>query len=75
MLRQGDVIFVPPIGQTLGVAGFVHRPGIYETLEALPVAEVIGLAGGTHAVHLYAACPDRTHDRWTRSRHDRRLAR
>ena len=29
-LRQGDVIFVPPIGPTISVAGEVHRPAIYE---------------------------------------------
>ncbi len=30
-LQPGDVIFVPPIGNTIGVSGAVKRPAIYET--------------------------------------------
>ncbi len=29
-LQPGDVIFIPPIGKTIGVAGEVRRPAIYE---------------------------------------------
>jgi polysaccharide export outer membrane protein len=29
-LQSGDVIFVPPIGPTVGVGGYVKRPAIYE---------------------------------------------
>src|SRR6185312_12179023 len=29
-LLQGDVVFVPPIGPTVGVDGEVQRPAIYE---------------------------------------------
>ncbi len=45
-LRHGDVIFVPPIGTTVGVAGEVTRPAIYELKTERTVADVIALAGG-----------------------------
>jgi polysaccharide biosynthesis/export protein len=32
-LLPGDVIFIPPVGITVGVAGEVHRPAIYEVQE------------------------------------------
>ena len=46
LLRPGDVVFVPAIGQTIGVAGYVQRPGIYEVASSSNVAQVIDLAGG-----------------------------
>jgi protein involved in polysaccharide export with SLBB domain len=45
-LRHGDVIFVPPIGTTVGIAGEVTRPAIYELKSERTVADVIALAGG-----------------------------
>lgn len=45
-LRHGDIIFVPPIGTTVGVAGEVTRPAIYELKTERTVADVIALAGG-----------------------------
>ena len=45
-LQSGDVIFVPPIGKTVGVSGAVRRPAIYEVKEKSTVADVIRLAGG-----------------------------
>jgi polysaccharide export outer membrane protein len=45
-LRQGDLIFVPPIGPTVGVAGEVLRPAIYEIGSKLTVSHVLKLAGG-----------------------------
>lgn len=45
-LRQGDVIFVPPIGPTVGVAGEVNRPAIYEIKGERTVSEIIAMAGG-----------------------------
>ncbi len=45
-LQPGDVIFVPPIGDTIGVSGAVKRPAIYETKGKTTVSEVIDLAGG-----------------------------
>ena len=45
-LQSGDVIFVPPIGNTVAVAGAVKRPAIYEYRGAADVADAIMLAGG-----------------------------
>jgi polysaccharide export outer membrane protein len=45
-VESGDVIFVPPIGRTVGVEGEVGRPAIYELKDETSVGQVIGLAGG-----------------------------
>src|SRR5262245_16865598 len=45
-VESGDVIFVPPIGRTVGVEGEVGRPAIYELKDETTVGQVIGLAGG-----------------------------
>ena len=45
-LRPGDVIFVPPIGPTIGVAGEVRRPAIYELNQERTLSQVLALAGG-----------------------------
>jgi polysaccharide export outer membrane protein len=45
-LRQGDIVFVPPIGNTVGVAGEVHRPAIYEIKDEARVDQILTLAGG-----------------------------
>lgn len=45
-LLQGDVIFIPPVGSTVGVAGEVRRPAIYEVKNESTVADLIDLAGG-----------------------------
>jgi polysaccharide export outer membrane protein len=45
-LLPGDVIFVPPVGSTIGVEGEVRRPAIYETKGETSIAEVVQLAGG-----------------------------
>jgi protein involved in polysaccharide export with SLBB domain len=45
-LQPGDVIFVPPLGGTVGVGGAVRRPAIYELNGDTNVSEVIHLAGG-----------------------------
>jgi polysaccharide export outer membrane protein len=45
-LQPGDVIFVPPVGQTIGIAGEVRRPAIYELKGETTVAEVLPLLGG-----------------------------
>lgn len=48
-LLPGDVIFVPPVGITAGVAGQVLRPAIYELRAGQTVAELIALSGGAAA--------------------------
>ena len=45
-LQPGDVVFVPPIGKTVGVAGAVMRPAIYEVKSRTSAADLVGLAGG-----------------------------
>jgi protein involved in polysaccharide export with SLBB domain len=49
-LRDGDRLFVPPLGATVAVAGPVKRPGIYELPPGggpLSAAELRDLAGGS----------------------------
>jgi polysaccharide biosynthesis/export protein len=45
-LLPGDVIFIPPIGNTLSVYGAVRRPAIYELKGEKTVEQAIELAGG-----------------------------
>jgi len=45
-LQPGDVIFVPPVGATMGVAGEVRRPAIYELRGEHTVDQALKLAGG-----------------------------
>ncbi|HRF45246.1 MAG TPA: SLBB domain-containing protein [Candidatus Competibacteraceae bacterium] len=45
-LQHGDVIFVPSIGPTVGIAGEIQRPAIYELRDQSTVKDVITLAGG-----------------------------
>ncbi|SMF26766.1 protein involved in polysaccharide export, contains SLBB domain of the beta-grasp fold [Alteromonadaceae bacterium Bs31] len=45
-LLPGDVIFIPPIGKTTGIAGEVKRPAIYELRGEQSVEQVLKLAGG-----------------------------
>ncbi|MCB9883185.1 MAG: SLBB domain-containing protein [Planctomycetes bacterium] len=49
VLREEDTIVVPPIGATVGIGGYVMRPGIYETAGEPTIDEVIGLSGGVTA--------------------------
>ena len=45
-LQPGDVIFVPPVGSAVGVAGEVRRPAIYELRKEVSVEQMLSLAGG-----------------------------
>lgn len=45
-LLPGDVIFIPPIGKTVGLSGQVKRPAIYELKNETTVEDVIKLSGG-----------------------------
>jgi len=56
-LRHGDVVFVPPIGHTIGVAGEVQRPAIYELKDEKSINDVLALAGGL----LPTAAGDKSH--------------
>ncbi len=45
-LRHEDVIFVPPVGPLVGVAGEVKRPAVYELKGKTNLATLLNLAGG-----------------------------
>lgn len=45
-LQPGDVIFIPPIGRTVGVGGEVRRPAIYEMRTERSIGDAVTLAGG-----------------------------
>lgn len=53
-LMQGDVLFIPTVGRTVGVDGAVKRPAIYELRDEETVADVMSLAGGLNS-SAYAA--------------------
>lgn len=46
-IRDGDIIHVPPVGKTAGIAGAVKRPAIYELREETSLAELLDMAGGS----------------------------
>ncbi|MCM8789788.1 MAG: SLBB domain-containing protein, partial [Candidatus Omnitrophica bacterium] len=45
-LQGGDTIFIPAIGDVVGVAGNVKRPAIYELKEKVRLSDIIEMAGG-----------------------------
>ncbi len=45
-LLPGDVIFIPPVGRTVGIEGEVRRPAIYELGGNSTAADLLYLAGG-----------------------------
>ncbi|MDP8984386.1 MAG: SLBB domain-containing protein [Pseudomonadota bacterium] len=45
-LMPGDVIFIPPVGNTVSVYGAVRRPAIYELKSEKSIEQVIDIAGG-----------------------------
>lgn len=45
-IQPGDVIFVPPVGETVGVAGEVRRPAIYEVKQEKTIKQLVAMAGG-----------------------------
>ena len=45
-LISGDVIYIPPVGPMVAVAGSVHEPALYELEPASTVKDVLALAGG-----------------------------
>ncbi|MGW8310398.1 MAG: SLBB domain-containing protein, partial [Thiogranum sp.] len=68
-LRPGDVIFIPPVGPTVGVAGEVRRPAIYELRGEQTVEDILKLAGGL----LPTAYPKATQIQRINSRAERTL--
>jgi len=53
-LQPGDIVFVPPIGNTISIGGAVKRPAIYETRSGATIADALKLAGGLTADALAA---------------------
>ncbi|MCX5715300.1 MAG: SLBB domain-containing protein [Candidatus Omnitrophica bacterium] len=49
-LESGDTIFIPPIGDVVGVAGNVKRPAIYELKDKIKLSDMIDMAGGFSSV-------------------------
>jgi Periplasmic protein involved in polysaccharide export len=45
-LLPGDVIFIPPVGITVGITGEVRRPALYEVKEGARASDVLYLTGG-----------------------------
>jgi len=45
-LLPGDVIYIPPVGPSIAVAGSVNLPAIYELREGSTLADAIEMAGG-----------------------------
>ena len=45
-LRSGDVIFIPPVKNTIGISGEVRRPGIFELKDGETIADLLLFAGG-----------------------------
>jgi len=45
-LLPGDVIFIPPVGKTVGVTGAIRRPAIYELRGEDTAADLLYLGGG-----------------------------
>ena len=66
-MRHGDVIFVPPIGKKIGIAGEVVRPAIYEIRHEKSAREIIDLAGGL----LATASPQKAQIKRVDRRNDR----
>ncbi|HZY63075.1 MAG TPA: SLBB domain-containing protein [Edaphobacter sp.] len=49
-LAQGDVIFIPPVGAQIAVAGSVHNPAIYELKGETTLQQALQLAGGRTSI-------------------------
>jgi len=45
-LNSGDVVFIPPVGPTVGVTGEIRRPAIYELKGETTAADMVALSGG-----------------------------
>jgi protein involved in polysaccharide export with SLBB domain len=45
-LQPGDVIFIPPVGNRVGIKGEVYRPALYELNNENTLADLVQMAGG-----------------------------
>ncbi|MGA3205871.1 MAG: SLBB domain-containing protein, partial [Bryobacteraceae bacterium] len=53
-LLPEDVIFIPPVGVQVAIAGSIRNPGIYEMRGGETIADLIDVAGKTTAVASHA---------------------
>lgn len=44
-LRSGDVVFIPPVGATVGIDGEVRRPAIYELKSGETIEDLVRFSG------------------------------
>jgi polysaccharide biosynthesis/export protein len=49
-LRGNDTVFIPPIGDVVGIAGNVKRPAIYELKEKIKLSDLVEMAGGISSI-------------------------
>lgn len=49
-LMPEDVIFIPPVGPLVAVAGSVNSPAIYELKEERTISQLIQMAGGLNTI-------------------------
>ena len=56
-LEDGDIIFIPPVGERVALAGQVFRPAIYELKEDDDLSDLLKYAGGLN----YNAYFERVH--------------
>jgi polysaccharide export outer membrane protein len=67
-LQSGDVVFISPVGNTIGVGGYVKRPAIYEIKGEKTVNDLVELAGGLKSDSFpRGARLERITDNWERS--------
>src|ERR1700733_2786117 len=67
-LLSGDVIFIPPVGPQVGIAGSVRVPAIYELKGATSVEQGLQFAGGlTSTASLFRASLERMDENNTRA--------
>ena len=48
-LQAGDVIYIPPVGPLVGLAGEIQTPGVYELNGATRLKDLLFIAGGLNA--------------------------
>ena len=67
VLLPGDVIYIPPVGPQVAVAGSVNFPAIYELHSAATLAEELDIAGGlTNVADGQRVAVERIENRTTR---------
>lgn len=45
-LLAGDVLYIPPVGPQVAIAGSVHNPAIYELRDETTLGQLLAVAGG-----------------------------